>query len=275
MRAKQQEIIAALGVKPTIQPMEEIEKRTKFLAGYLGRAGLNGFVLGVSGGQDSLLAGILAQRAIELRRQSGQNCRLHTMLLPYGVQHDRADAELAVETIKSYSELSVIEHDINIKPGVDALVTPLRKNGQAISDFDKGNVKARSRMMTQYAIAGACGLLVVGTDHATESVTGFFTKFGDGAADIMPLYGLNKRQGRAMLNALHVPERLLCKVPTADLLDDHPAQPDEVELGLSYDDIDDYLEGKEVDSKIAKKIEERYDKTQHKRNLPIAYRSSQ
>lgn len=275
MRAKQQEIIAALGVEPTIQPMEEIEKRSKFLADYLGQTGFNGFVLGVSGGQDSLLAGILAQRAIKLRRQSGQNCCLHTMLLPYGDQHDRADAELAVETIKSHSKSSVIEHDIDIQPSVDALVTSLRKNGQEISDFNKGNLKARIRMMTQYAIAGACRLLVVGTDHAAESVTGFFTKFGDGAADIMPLYGLNKRQGRAMLNVLQVPERLLRKTPTADLLDDHPAQPDEVELGLAYDDIDDYLEGKEVDPNIAKKIEERYDKTQHKRNLPVVYRRSQ
>ena len=275
MRAKQQDIIAALGVEPTIQPMEEIEKRSKFLADYLGQTGFNGFVLGVSGGQDSLLAGILAQRAIKLRRQSGHDCRLHTMLLPYGIQHDRADAELAVKTIESYGESSIIEHDIDIQPSVDALVTLLRKNGQEISDFDKGNIKARIRMTTQYAIAGACGLLVVGTDHAAESITGFFTKFGDGAADIMPLYGLNKRQGRAMLNVLQVPERLLRKIPTADLLDDRPAQPDEVELGLTYDDIDDYLEGKEVDSKIAKKIEERYDKAQRKRNLPIAYRSSQ
>lgn len=275
MRAKQQEIIAALGVEPTIQPIKEIEKRSKFLADYLGQTGLKGFVLGVSGGQDSLLAGILAQRAIKLRRQSGQDCCLHTMLLPYGDQYDRVDAELAVETIKSYGESSVIEHDINIKPSVDAPVTSLRNDGQEISDFNKGNIKARIRMMTQYAIAGACGLLVVGTDHAAESVTGFFTKFGDGAADIMPLYGLTKRQGRAMLNVLRVPERLLRKIPTADLLDDRPAQPDEVELGLTYDDIDDYLEGKEVDPKIAKKIEERYDKTQHKRNLPVAYRSRQ
>jgi len=265
MRAKQQDIIAALGVEPTIQPMEEIEKRSKFLADYLGQTGFNGFVLGVSGGQDSLLAGILAQRAIKLRRQSGHDCRLHTMLLPYGIQHDRADAELAVKTIESYGESSIIEHDIDIQPSVDALVTLLRKNGQEISDFDKGNIKARVRMMTQYAIAGVYGLLAVGTDHAAESITGFFTKFGDGAADIMPLYGLNKRQGRAMLNVLQVPERLLRKIPTADLLDDRPAQPDEVELGLTYDDIDDYLEGKEVDPKIAEKIG----------TLPVAYRRSQ
>lgn len=143
MRAKQQEIIAALGVEPTIQPMEEIEKRSKFLADYLGQTGLKGFVLGVSGGQDSLLAGILAQRAIKLRRQSGQNCRLHTMLLPYGVQHDRADAELAVKTIKSYGESSVIEHDVDIKPSVDALVADLYTNGQAISD----STKATSRLV--------------------------------------------------------------------------------------------------------------------------------
>ena len=274
MRAKQQEIIAALGVKPTIQPIEEIEKRTKFLADYLRQAGLNGFVLGVSGGQDSLLAGILAQRAIELRRQSGQNCRLHTMLLPYGVQHDRADAELAVKTIKSYGESSVIEHDIDIKPSVDALVANLYTSGQEISDFNKGNIKARMRMIGQYAIAGEYGLLVVGADHAAESVTGFFTKFGDGAADIMPLSGLTKRQGRAMLEVLNIPESLLNKTPTADLLDNNPIQPDETELGISYTEIDDYLEDKTISPKVAKIIENFYEKTQHKRNLPIQYRDN-
>lgn len=131
---------------------------------------------------------------------------------------------------------------------------PTYANGQAISDFDKGNIKARIRMTTQYAIAGACGLLVVGTDHAAESVTGFFTKFGDGAADDMPLYGLTKRQNRAMLNVLRVPERLLRnEIPTADLLDDHPAQPDEVELGLTYDDIDDYLEAKKLTLRLLRR----------------------
>lgn len=274
MRAKQQEIIATLGVKPNIQPVQEIEKRSQFLANYLGGTGLNGFVLGISGGQDSLLAGIITQRAVDICNKNNREAYFHTMLLPYGIQHDRADAELAVKTIKSYGESSVIEHDIDIKPSVDTLVANLYTNGQEISDFDKGNIKARIRMMAQYAIAGACGLLVVGTDHAAESVTGFFTKFGDGAADIMPLSGLTKRQGRAMLEVLNIPESLLNKTPTADLLDNNPIQPDETELGISYTEIDDYLEGKTISPKVAKIIENFYEKTQHKRNLPIQYRDN-
>ena len=267
MRPKQQEIITTLGVKPNIDPALEIERRAQFLADYLGHTGLNGFVLGISGGQDSLLAGLLAQRAVELRRQAGHQAEFHAVLLPYGEQLDRADAELAMQTI----EPDVV-HDINIKPGTDALVASINADlGQPLSDFDKGNVKARQRMIVQYALAGAHSLLVIGADHAAEAVTGFYTKYGDGGADILPLAGLTKRQGHAMLEALNVPEIFLSKQPTADLLDERPAQSDEAELGLSYDAIDDYLEGKEIDPRIAEAIEHRYDLTQHKRTMPVAY----
>ena len=76
-------------------------------------------------------------------------------------------------------------------------------------------------MVTQYAIGGQNGLLVIGTDHAAEAVTGFFTKFGDGGADLLPLTGLTKRQGRALLQELGADERLYLKMPTADLLDEN------------------------------------------------------
>ena len=94
-------------------------------------------------------------------------------------------------------------------------------------------------------IAGAENLLVVGTDHAAEAVTGFFTKFGDGGADILPLSGLTKRQGKAAApRSLEAPARLYEKVPTADLLDDKPGQTDETELGVTYLQIDAYLAGR-------------------------------
>ena len=267
MRIKQQEIITDLGVKPKIDPEKEIKRRSQFLADYLGRTGLNGFVLGISGGQDSLLAGLLAQQAVELRRQAGHQAKFHAVLLPYGEQLDRADAELAIKTITPD-----VVRDINIKPGTDALVMSINTSAdQSLSDFDKGNVKARERMIVQYALAGAHDLLVIGADHAAEAVTGFYTKYGDGGADILPLAGLTKRQGRAMLKAFDVPEIFLSKQPTADLLDERPAQSDEIELGLSYDAIDDYLEGKEIDPAIAAAIERRYDLTQHKRAMPVAY----
>lgn len=142
--------------------------------------------------------------------------------------------------------------------------------GEALSDFNKGNVKARTRMITQYAIGGQDGLLVIGTDHAAEAVTGFFTKYGDGGADLLPLTGLTKRQGRSLLQELNAPERLYLKTPTADLLDQTPLQADETELGISYDQLDDYLEGKQVGSEVAEKIEKRYMITQHKREVPAS-----
>ncbi|MBD4935857.1 ammonia-dependent NAD(+) synthetase, partial [Xanthomonas citri pv. citri] len=80
----------------------------------------------------------------------------------------------------------------------------------------------RTRMIAQYAIGGQEGLLVLGTDHAAEAVTGFFTKYGDGGADLLPLTGLTKRQGRTLLKELGAPERLYLKEPTADLLDEKP-----------------------------------------------------
>ena len=122
--------------------------------------------------------------------------------------------------------------------------------------------------MIHYAIARERNLLVIGTDHAAESLTGFFTKFGDGAADILPLHGLTKRQGKQLLTSLQAPISIITKPPTADLLDANPGQPDEEELQLSYHEIDEYLEGNDISSESKQKIEELYAKTQHKRSLP-------
>lgn len=265
----QQEIITTLDVAPTIAPLEEAERRSQFLAEYLGQTGLNGFVLGISGGQDSLLAGLLAQRAVDIHRQNGHSARFHAALLPYKEQRDRLDAELAIDTISPD-----ITHDLNIQAGVDGMADAYAiSEGYPMRDFDKGNVKARMRMIAQYALASEYGLLVIGSDHAAEAVTGFYTKFGDGGADILPLAGLTKRQGRSILESLAVPEVFTTKQPTADLLDAAPGQTDENELGISYDALDDYLEGKTIDHDSAAKIEARYIATQHKRNTPVAYRA--
>ena len=142
--------------------------------------------------------------------------------------------------------------------------------GDQVSVKVKGNVKARARMIAQYAIAGDAGLLVIGTDHGAESVTGFFTKFGDGGADLLPLYGLNKRQIRQLLQHLGAPEPLWQKVPTADLLDGKPLRTDEDELGIAYDEIDDYLEGREVPVEVAEKIEQKWFRSRHKRATPAS-----
>ncbi len=271
MRQKQQEIIAALGVKPNIDPEEEIEKRSRFLADHLANTGLKGFVLGISGGQDSLLAGLLAMKAVKLRREAGFEAEFHAVLLPYGQQADRNDALRAVDFIEPDNHI-----DFNIQHGVDGVGQDFEiAMGRSMSDFSKGNVKARIRMIDQYLLTGELkekyNLSVIGTDHAAEAVTGFFTKYGDGGVDVSPLSGLTKRQGKALLRELSAPERFITKAPTADLLDLKPGQTDESELGFLYDDIDDYLEGMDVDDVFAEKLETQYDATQHKRKLPVAY----
>lgn len=267
---KQQSIIKTLGVKPLIDPEEEITRRVNFLAEYLKTTGARGFALGISGGQDSTLAGRLAQLAVEKLRTEGRNTEGHqvefwVLRLPHGQQHDDADAQMALEFIRPDHRAS-----IDIAPATAAMdqAAAAAVGEASLSDFNRGNVKARQRMIAQYAVAGARGLLVIGTDHAAENLTGFFTKFGDGAADVLPLAGLNKRQGAALLRHLKAPDATWQKVPTADLEDDRPGLPDEEALGLRYSEIDDYLEGREVSEEAATRIERLWEAGQHKRHLP-------
>ncbi|EPT7002841.1 ammonia-dependent NAD(+) synthetase [Cronobacter malonaticus] len=265
--ALQQEIIQALGVKPQIDAHEEIRRSVDFLKSYLKTYPfLKTLVLGISGGQDSTLAGKLSQLAIsELRDETGdQSYQFIAVRLPFGVQFDEKDCQDALAFIQPDKVLTV-----NIKEAVLASEKALREAGIELSDFVRGNEKARERMKAQYNIAGMTKGVVVGTDHAAEAVTGFFTKYGDGGTDINPLFRLNKRQGKLLLKTLGCPEHLYLKVPTADLEDDRPSLPDEVALGVTYDNIDDYLEGKQIDEKISQIIDGWYVKTEHKRRPPI------
>lgn len=267
MASLQNKIIQQMGVQPEIRPDEEIQKSLEFMKAYLKKHSfLKTFVLGISGGQDSTLLGKLAQMAVEeLREETGDSeYQFIAMRLPYGEQLDADDVEEVLEWIKPDQIITV-----NIKPAVDALVAQFDKEDFKVSDFNKGNIKARQRMIAQYVVAGDENGVVLGTDHPAESVTGFFTKFGDGGADILPLYRLNKRQGAALLKALDSPVHFYEKTPTADLQDDKPGLSDEDELGVSYDHIDDYLEGKEVPEQAKQRIEELYLNSRHKRHLPI------
>ncbi|MGP4117435.1 ammonia-dependent NAD(+) synthetase [Levilactobacillus zymae] len=267
MREMQREIIEALKVQPTIDPETEIRRSVDFLKDYLRHYSfMQTLVLGISGGQDSTLAGALCEQAVtELRRETGDDAyKFIAVRLPYGEQADEADAMAAIDFMGADEVQRV-----NIQPATDAMEAAVTANADTVSDFNKGNIKARQRMIAQYAIAGARAGAVVGTDHAAEAVTGFYTKYGDGGADICPLWRLDKRQGAAMLTFLGAPKHLYQKVPTADLEDDRPALPDEAALGVRYAEIDDYLEGKSVATAAAEKIESWYRKTAHKRHLPV------
>ncbi len=265
MNAMQSEIIATLGVSPTIDPAAEAERRVQFLSDYLARTGAKGFLLGISGGQDSTLAGRIAQLAVQKRRDDGATAEFVAVRLPHGVQSDEDDAQLALKFIQPDETVTV-----DIEPATTAMsgAVSAALGIDSLGDFNKGNVKARMRMIAQYAIAGERSLLVIGSDHAAENITGFFTKHGDGAADLIPLAGLTKRQGAALLKHLDADPRLWEKVPTADLEEDRPALPDEEALGITYAHIDDYLEGKTIPADAQKRLEHLWRIGQHKRHLP-------
>lgn len=264
------EIIRDLGVPTDFDVDAEIERRVAFLAERLTTTGARALVLGISGGVDSLAAGRLCRLAVDRARESGHEAEFVAMRLPYGVQKDEEDAARSVEFDAPDRCLTV-----DVQPATDAMASALTASGMgyadgAAEDFVVGNVKARERMIAQYAVAGGLGGLVVGTDHAAEAVTGFFTKYGDGAADLVPLTGLTKRRVRAVAAALGAPEDLVRKVPTADLETLTPQKPDEEALGLTYDQIDDFLEGLPVDDEVTRLLVGRYRSTAHKRAMPTA-----
>jgi NAD+ synthase len=267
---EQKLIIHALGVAPSFDVARVARRRIDFLGTYLRASGLRTYVLGISGGVDSLAAALLAQRAVEELQTTGYEAKFLAVRLPYGAQADEADAQRALDTIKADES-----HRIDIKPAADAMLDSLKRSGTDLGDarredFLLGNIKARQRMIAQFALAGANRGLVIGTDHAAEALMGFFTKFGDGAADILPLSGLNKRRVRALAAHLGAPPDLVAKVPTADLENLAPFRPDEDVYGVTYDQIDDFLEGRQVDDAAYRRILHMYSTTAHKRARPVA-----
>ena len=274
MKSIQDAIAKDLNVQPPFEGEQavqaEIQRRIRFIQDSLRESGTKTLVLGISGGVDSLTAGMLCQRAVEgLRAETGdESYRFIAVRLPYNVQGDEADAQASVDCIAPDER-----HTVNIGPAVQALAAEIRAlDGlpAGTADFALGNTKARIRMVAQYTIANARQGLVVGTDHGAEAVMGFFTKFGDGACDIAPLTGLVKNQVRTIARTLGAPEFLVEKVPTADLEDLAPGKPDEHAHGVTYQEIDAFLHGQPVSPEAFEIIKRTYEKTHHKRQLPKA-----
>lgn len=272
-----QSIISQMRVLPKIDPAAEIARRVRFIKERLQAAGSRTLVLGISGGVDSCTLGRLAQLAVnELNTETGGDYQFVAVRLPYNIQRDEADAQASIDFIEPTRALAV-----NVQPGADAIhnetCQALEKSGllpasDSKQDFIKGNVKARTRMVIQYEIAGMLDGLVLGTDHSAENITGFYTKYGDGACDLAPLFGLNKRQVRELADYMGAPSHVVRKAPTADLESLAPQKADEAALGMSYDQIDDFLEGKDIDPEIAQRLVHIFEKTQHKRQpIPTIY----
>ena len=178
--------------------------------------------------------------------------------LPYATQKDEADAQLALDFIQPSQSIA-----INIQSGVDAihqeamaavLTTQIMNADASKIDFVKGNASKNAHDCS----ISCCRYgrwLVLGTDHSAENITGFYTKFGDGACDLAPLFGLNKRQVRQIAKYLGANEVISDKTPTADLEELSPLKADEDALQLTYDEIDDYLEGRSVTIQVKEKLE--------------------
>jgi NAD+ synthase len=269
-----QDIVNEMRVLPNIDPETEVKNRIGFIQRQLEKSKCNNLVLGISGGVDSFTCGRLAQLAVTQLREKHQcdDFQFYAVRLPYGNQRDEQDAQISLKAIQPDNIL-----DVNIQSATDAINREVcdslarinvNKTPDAI-DFAKGNVKARVRMASQYQIAGLVNGLVLGTDHSAENITGFYTKFGDGACDLAPLFGLNKRQVRLVAKTLGAPNSIVVKTPTADLECLSPQKEDEAVLGLTYDVIDDFLEGKPIPEASEKRLIDIYHKTQHKR-LPVA-----
>ena len=240
----------------------EIPRRAivDFIREYLKRSGLEGIILGLSGGIDSALVTTLATEAL------GPD-RVRVMLLPVYEEKDEQninDAKLLIQ------QLGITSVMFELKDAVAAF-HPL--------ELDKiclGNVAARLRMITLYAMANKHRLLVGGTGNRSEILTGYFTKYGDGACDILPIAGLYKVNVRRLSAHLGIPKQIVDKVPSAGLWAN---QTDEGELGITYDELDSVLflrfdQGFEFDAIVEwgiekKKVERVYNlikTSQHKRN---------
>jgi NAD+ synthase len=184
----QQTIITEMKVLPEIDVQFEIDRRITFIKNQLIKSGFNNLVLGISGGVDSSTCGRLAQMAVnELNNelQDGANTSQYKFIavrLPYGIQADEEDAQQALDFIQPSHCLTT--NVLNGADGVHHEVLQAMSKAQILTaddaqiDFSKGNLKARTRMISQYHIAGILGALVIGTDHSAENVTGFFYQVG-------------------------------------------------------------------------------------------------
>lgn len=214
---------------------------------------LDGYVLGVSGGVDSAVVAHLLART---------GAPVYGLILPAKNDEDIADAQWVLRSAGIAGEvMSMAALYRSLQDTVqDALLT-----GQVDERVLRGNMQARLRMICLYTVAQSRRALVVGTDNAAEWLTGYFTKFGDGAADVVPLIHLRKEEVYALAEVLGVPENIIRKAPSAGLWQ---GQTDEDEMGVSYRDIDAFLRGEAVSSAARERIAFWHERSHHKRQLP-------
>lgn len=234
----------------------EFEKRVAFIRNVLAESGINGIVYGNSGGKDSALVGILCKAACE---------NTVGVIMPCSAKRNyEKDMEDALEVAKEYSIETRI---LDLTPVRDIEIAGLN----SITDLNEmaiANMTPRLRMLSLYGISAAEKRLVAGTGNRSESYVGYFTKWGDGAYDFNPIADLTVTEIYEFLNFLKAPLCVIEKAPSAALFD---GQTDEMELGVTYRELDDYLMGKSIPEEKRKVIESKHELSEHKRNKSIIY----
>jgi NAD+ synthase len=240
---------------------KELEQRintaVEWLRECVQNANAQGLVIGLSGGVDSAVVAGLCKRALPEHS-------IGVIMPSNSNPADREDAFLIAKTLAIKTvEVELTEpHRMILSSVNDAM----RAQGYTFEErLAQGNLKARLRMSTLYTIANSLNYLVVGTDNAPETYTGYFTKYGDGGVDILPIQSLTKAEVRAWAAELGLPELIVNRIPTAGLW---PGQTDEQEMGITYNSLDRYLLGEETPDQVVRKIEKLHQQSEHKRQLP-------
>lgn len=229
---------------------------TDFMAKYMNKANADGFVLGLSGGVDSSLVAALAKKAVGKEK-------ITCMMIP--IDSQPSDLQDAVEIAQTLGlKFIIFDATETYRKIVDTFV----KQNIIIDRSSLANLKVRIRMSILYAYGQSNRLLVLGTDNADERYTGYFTKWGDGACDLLPIAHLLKREVVEASKIMGIPDRLAERVPSAGLFE---GQTDEKEMGVKYEDLDNYLLGKEIPESAKERIEHLHKVSEHKRNpIPMA-----
>lgn len=234
-----------------------IKQIIKWLQAQVKAAQVNGLLVGVSGGLDSAVVAHLIKRAFP-NHSLGVIMPLNSN--PVDIEHAELVVQsceinhLTIDLTKSHQTLySAVEGEIQSIEVIEQL------NNAQLAD---ANLRARLRMSTLYTIATHYNYLVVGTDNASEWYTGYFTKYGDGGVDLLPIVSFTKEEVRELAKHLGVPEEVIYKEPSADLW---TGQTDEKEMGTTYDYIDAYLRGEQIPDKDRQLIERMHERTKHKR----------
>lgn len=224
----------------------------KFLKDYLEKSHCETFVLGVSGGVDSSLCAAILKNAVGKER-------LHCLVMP--IDSSKEDTEDGLTLVK---DLGLRYDVIDASEAFHAYLEIFKKNNIELDRSTLGNLKARMRMSILYAVAQKEKGLVVGTDNADERFVGYFTKHGDGACDILPIAHLVKSEVVEAAKLYGVRTALAERVPTAGL---YQGQTDENEMGVTYQDLDAFILGKDIPEASKKRIEYLNRISEHKRQV--------